>query len=35
VTGTSSEPAYQVAAGGLIKGLTEALGGFLTPGRKR
>jgi uncharacterized protein involved in outer membrane biogenesis len=35
VTGTAQEPSYQVAAGGLIKGLTEALGGFLSSGRKR
>jgi uncharacterized protein involved in outer membrane biogenesis len=34
VTGTAREPAYQVAAGGLLKGLSEALGGFLSSGRK-
>jgi uncharacterized protein involved in outer membrane biogenesis len=35
VTGTTQEPSYQVAASGpLLKGLTEALGGFLS-GRKR
>jgi hypothetical protein len=35
VTGTTREPSYQVAASDrLLKGLTEALGGFLS-GRKR
>jgi hypothetical protein len=33
VTGTAREPAYQVAAGGLLKGLSEALGGFLSSGK--
>jgi uncharacterized protein involved in outer membrane biogenesis len=34
VTGTTQEPSYQVGGTGLVRGLTDAIGGFLS-GRKR